>query len=110
MYRCYRELYINLYITQDLHIFYVFIGVLCFFILISMGVIRKFRSGMPVASSCSLAISADCQPVLERSKEIDPISATIPLKWGVMNAGSEREHCGFSSEEVEAPQHGRVYR
>ncbi|KAJ5601238.1 hypothetical protein N7510_010772 [Penicillium lagena] len=88
----------------------IIIGGLCFFVLIGMGVFRKFESGMPVASSCSLAISAACQPVPERIKEIDPISATLPLKWGVMNAGSEREHCGFSSEEVEAPQHGRVYR
>ena len=73
---------------------------------------KQFRSGMPVAGSCSLGIAAACHPVPGGLK----VGAEyLPLKWGVMaldydgddqNAG----HCAFSSEEVEKPQDGWVYR
>lgn len=72
--------------------------------LIGLG-LRRFKSGMPAASSCSLAISAACHP------ESDPDTPRLPWKWGVMGTSSDGEggHCGFSSEEVEMPEEGKIY-
>lgn len=85
----------------------VFIGLIMIgFLLGSAG--RRLRfGGIPVAGSCSAAISAACHP--------DPYEVNMwekKLRWGVVRSNDgEREswHCSFSSRPVEAPVHGNWY-
>jgi hypothetical protein len=59
---------------------------------------KRFKSGMPMADSCSAAISATCHPVpgLERIVELD-----APLQWGVMGVTAVGlTHSGFSSRQA----------
>ncbi|KAI9675682.1 MAG: hypothetical protein M1817_001049 [Caeruleum heppii] len=89
-------------------IFIVFAGV----ILLLSGVVlgfRRYKPGMPLAGSCSMAIAAACHVPPD---EIDP--ATKPLQWGVSRQTDETEpdtvgHCSFSSREVTMPVPGRLY-
>lgn len=77
---------------------------------------RRFKSGMPVAGSCSLAISAACHRLSPSKKgdyerlEEQLGDETLPLKWGV-EKGFEGEggHCTFSSDEVFFPEDGCAY-
>lgn len=70
---------------------------------------RRFKSGMPVAGSCSLAISAACHPSL-KDKDREGIECRL-LQWGVEVRGNEEGwHCGFSDREVAEPQDGMVYQ
>lgn len=73
----------------------------------------KFKSiGMPLAGSCSVAISAACHPP---SWDID--TATEAVKWGVIpgsengDVGTQNEvgHCSFTSGDVEEVQNGARY-
>lgn len=69
--------------------------------------LKRFKSGMPLAGSCSAAISAACHSIngLEKTVVTDE-----PLQWGVMGATAEGlPHCGFSSHPVEAPEDGVLY-
>lgn len=65
---------------------------------------------MPLASSCSAAISAACHPPKE---DIDP--STKRVMWGVavadedLSAPEQVGHCSFTSLEVQAPTVGRLY-
>ncbi|KAE8306199.1 hypothetical protein BDV41DRAFT_583543 [Aspergillus transmontanensis] len=85
---------------------------------------RRFKSGMPVAGSCSLAISAAChldvQEMEDHGRENGSHSEvlryrkqpveTLPLKWGVVTFyGEGVGHCAFSSVEVETPKDGERY-
>ncbi|KAI9925115.1 hypothetical protein MW887_006523 [Aspergillus wentii] len=91
--------------------------------LVGMGC-RRFKSGMPIAGSCSAAISAAChfdvkemmesaprndsdsQVLLHESQPVE----TLPLQWGVVPFyGGEVGHCAFSSVEVETPKDGDIY-
>ena len=71
---------------------------------------RRYPSGMPLAASCSAAISAACHP-----PEADIDAASKPLQWGVTgevvetNAGRKVGHCSFTSLEVTAPVEGQLY-
>ena len=71
---------------------------------------RKYPSGMPLAASCSAAISAACHP-----PEGDTDAAFKPIQWGVTgkvletNAGEIVGHCSFTSLEVTAPVEGQLY-
>ena len=71
---------------------------------------RKYPSGMPLAASCSAAISAACHP-----PEADTDAASKPLQWGVTgevmetNASGKVGHCSFTSLEVTAPVEGQLY-
>jgi len=77
---------------------------------------RRFRSGMPVAGSCSAAISAMCHAPYDETGEA---AATLPVKWGVtgtgvagataMFEGPAVQHCSFSSRDVDDPQPGMQY-
>jgi hypothetical protein len=77
-------------------------------LLLVIGVVgfRKMPTHMPVAGSCSLAISAACHPPPD---EIDPQLKRI--KWGVTEAkeGEDDPHCALSSGPVTAPKYGKVY-
>ncbi|KAF6828995.1 hypothetical protein CMUS01_08354 [Colletotrichum musicola] len=65
---------------------------------------RRLRFGvMPVAGSCSAAISAACHPESDGGK-----IWWETLRWGVVDS-SAVGHCSFSSKPVSAPVRGQVY-
>ncbi|KAF2846689.1 hypothetical protein T440DRAFT_405013 [Plenodomus tracheiphilus IPT5] len=71
----------------------------------------KYVSAMPMASSCSAAISAACHPLPE-----DAHASTLPVQWGVVARGDRYTegdkavgHCAFSSLPVQQPIQGRLY-
>ncbi|KAH9878106.1 hypothetical protein J1614_003323 [Plenodomus biglobosus] len=64
-----------------------------------------YRGGMPVAGSCSMAISAACHV-----EEDGPNAAAEKLQWGVVSVGEDGVgHCAFSTNEVRAPVEGAIY-
>ena len=66
---------------------------------------RRYHSGLPLAGSCSLAISAACHRPAD-----DPDAAKLPLMWGeVETDDTEVGHCCFSSKEVKTPVVHRLY-
>ncbi|KAH7378303.1 hypothetical protein BKA66DRAFT_149201 [Pyrenochaeta sp. MPI-SDFR-AT-0127] len=69
---------------------------------------RIFISGMPVAGSCSAAISAACHTSSE-----EPDDATERgVMWGAFvepNLWGGSEHCGFSSLKVSQPENDHMY-
>ncbi|KAH0371675.1 hypothetical protein KCU65_g1827, partial [Aureobasidium melanogenum] len=70
---------------------------------------RKLESGMPLASSCSLAITAACH-----TGPGDEDARLLPLKYGVViaeesSSDSEYEHACFSSKEVTPLVEGHLY-
>ena len=80
---------------------------------IVVGRFKKFNSlGMPLAGSCSAAISAACHAP---SWDVD--AALKPVMWGVIpgsvhgdvRAQKDAGHCSFTSGEVELVQGGRSY-
>jgi hypothetical protein len=71
----------------------------------------KYPAGLPVASSCSAAISAGCHPPPE---DVDPHLKQV--RWGVISHAEQRrgytEHigrCSFSSMPVQMPTSGQLY-
>jgi hypothetical protein len=82
----------------------IVVGVAMVLFLLVLGS-RRLGSDMPVAGSCSAAISAACHPV-----PYDKMAAVEPLQWGVTNEeGDEKGHCSFSSGKVGAPRKGVLY-
>ena len=74
-----------------------------------LGSLRRYNSsGMPLAGSCSLAISAACHPP---SWDLD--AALKPVKWGVVSdsVGEKNAvgHCSFTSGDVGAVEGGAKY-
>lgn len=67
---------------------------------------RKFASGIPVASSCSVAISTACH-----RPESDIDAASMPVLWGTVDDGKTDEvgHVSFSSQDVGDLIPGRMY-
>jgi hypothetical protein len=67
---------------------------------------RRFGSWiMPVAGSCSAAISAACHP-----QPYDQLACFQPLQWGVTSIDNNGiGHCSFSSSKVEEPKTGLRY-
>lgn len=64
---------------------------------------RRYKPGIPLAGSCSAAISAACHG----RPFIDP---TVPLQWGVTSeAGAQIGHCSFSDRAVGTPIEGALY-
>ncbi|KAK2882551.1 hypothetical protein FQN49_000236 [Arthroderma sp. PD_2] len=92
----------------------VTVGAAMVFCLIGLGY-KRFKSGMPVAGSCSLAIAAACCPnpePLDTGKSASPRQDMeyLPLQWGVVASnGDLADHCTFSSGEVRMPVDDRVY-
>lgn len=67
--------------------------------------VRRYPPRMPLASSCSAAISAACHP-----PEGDSSAALLPVMWGAVEGGKEGVgHLTFSSFDVAVPVRGRRY-
>ena len=79
------------------------LGVLLLLILIVNG-FRKCKEGMPLAGSCSAAISAACH----RPKE-DLDAAVLPVLWGAVSTEGDIGHCCFTSFNVSTPMKGKPY-
>ena len=82
-------------------------------IVILLGILNGFRQariGMPLAGSCSAAISAACHP-----PEADVDASLKRVMWGVVAEesfkykGESVGHCSFTSIKVEAPTVGKLY-
>lgn len=72
-------------------------------------IIGKFRydPSMPLAGSCSVAISAACH-----GPEWDVDAGVLPVQWGVIpdsDEGTGIGHCCFTSGPVEGVQEGKEY-
>lgn len=72
--------------------------------------LRKYKPGMPLAGSCSAAISAACHPPAE---DVNPSSDAV--MWGVVGYETAKDgaeyigHCSLTSFEVRAPVSGELY-
>jgi hypothetical protein len=67
-----------------------------------------YKQGMPLAGSCSLAISAACHP--GQHLEDDTVLSEQELQWGVVSTGADGVgHCAYSSKEVGPLVKGRTY-
>ena len=86
----------------------VIVGSLMVIALVGFGYI-PYRSGMPLAGSCSLAISATCHPV-QQSKAKDCTLSEEKLQWGVVSTSPDGiGHCAFSSVRVGSLTKGCLY-
>ncbi len=64
---------------------------------------RRYKRGIPLAGSCSAAISAACHGG-------EGVDTMAPLQWGVTSPeGEEVGHCAFSDKVVSMPIVGRAY-
>jgi hypothetical protein len=87
------------------------LGLLCcivvgFFMLLALLTLAFAQlppSGIPMASNRSAVISAACHVYYEK------LAWEKPVKWGVVESEGEIGHCSFSSEEVDAPEEGKLY-
>lgn len=70
----------------------------------------KYRPGIPLARSCSAAISAACH-----RPETDKHASLAPVMWGVASHEFNEDirktlgHCSFTSFKVEPPVKGELY-
>lgn len=86
-------------------VFVIVAGVIMIAFLLASGWRRLRFGGIPVAGSCSAAISAACHP---GTYEKD--AWKMPLRWGVVPEPKvEPRHCSFSSKPVEKPVEGQLY-
>jgi hypothetical protein len=90
----------------------IVIGV-CVGVLLPAGLLftgrRRFRSGMPVAGSCSLAVAAACHSRSAGGKSED--IEYERLRWGVEPCSEGGiGHCAFSSAKVDMPVDGATYQ
>ena len=82
----------------------IVLGSLMIISIIGFGYV-PYKGGIPLAGSCSMAISAACH-VDEDGAE----AATKKLRWGVVSTGVDGVgHCAFSSGEASAPVKGETY-
>ncbi|RDL38345.1 uncharacterized protein BP5553_02685 [Venustampulla echinocandica] len=90
------------------------VGVVMFCCLIFLSR-KRFKTGMPVAGSCSISIAAACHPhpQLENRETtgLQEDEGCLPVRWGSIQVpDGEIGHCSFSSGEVELPEQGKAYR
>ncbi|KAF6821989.1 hypothetical protein CMUS01_11259 [Colletotrichum musicola] len=86
-------------------VFVIVAGVAMVGFLLFSGARRLRFGGIPVAASCSAAISAACHPGTDEKDAWEK-----PLRWGVVAVPAvEPRHCSFSSEPVEVPVKGQLY-
>jgi hypothetical protein len=84
------------------------VGLLMLVAVVGFGCI-SYRTGMPLAGSSSLAISAACHPEDDLGTGKDALSRQ-KLQWGEVSTGSDGVgHCAFFSKEVGALLDQRVY-
>lgn len=82
----------------------VFVGVILMWRFLVVAQTRRLRFGvMPVAGSCSAAISAACHPDSDEGQIWEK-----SLQWGVVDS-SVIGHCSFSSGPVSVPVHDQLY-
>ena len=97
-------------------IFVLGLGSLLVIVVLLLGFWR-FQVEMPIAGSCSAAISAACHP-----PEVDVDAALKSIQWGVVwdtddkraaaaqtDEKCDAEHCCFTSLKVTKPVEGKVY-
>ncbi|KAK0515276.1 hypothetical protein JMJ35_002655 [Cladonia borealis] len=65
---------------------------------------RRYKPGVPLAGSCSAAISAACH---RPNEDVD--AAYKPVMWGAVESKNPIGHCCFTSFEVTKPVKGQVY-
>jgi hypothetical protein len=83
----------------------IMVGVGMVVFLLATAFRRLGGSGMPVAASCSAAISAACHAV-----PYDEMACVKQLQWGVTSVErGGKGHCSFSSEWVDVPRQGEMY-
>lgn len=83
----------------------IIVGGVMIIFLVATGFQRLSSETMPVAGSCSAAISAACHQV-----PYDEHAWKEPLQWGAVHfEGDEKGHCSFSNGEVEPLKEGVVY-
>lgn len=75
---------------------------------IAVGWFRWLKGGIPLAGSCSAAISAAChRPVWDDDASLKPVM------WGVIKQQGLRDadyaHCSFSSGDVSTVEEGKIY-
>ncbi|KAA8652739.1 uncharacterized protein ATNIH1004_001644 [Aspergillus tanneri] len=87
------------------------IGVLALAIIAMIGIgLRRLKAHMPIAGTCSAAISAACHPPIG-----DEDAASKPVMWGEAprdeNTGERARyaHCSFTSMDVNLPNLVRLY-
>jgi hypothetical protein len=86
----------------------VVVGTFMMAVVIGCGII-PYKRGMPLAGSCSLAISAACHPEQD-SEDASTLLSEQKLQWGVVNTSVDGiRHCAFSSREVGTLVKGRTY-
>ncbi len=85
-------------------IFTLILGTLMVLVVLING-FRRYHPGIPLASSCSAAISAACHPPPE-----DVDAAFLPVKWGAIpTKDGDVGHCTFTSQTVVPPVEGELY-
>jgi hypothetical protein len=69
-----------------------------------------YKRGMPLAGSCSMAISAACHPRKTDKSGSESRDWEQKLQWGVVETNAEGVgHCAFSTQHVEPLVQGRFY-
>ena len=83
----------------------IIVGGVMFLALLCNG-FRRLEPAMPIAGSCSLAISAACH-----RPPSDQESSVLPVKWGAVfhETAEGPGHCCFTSYAVMAPIEGQRY-
>lgn len=86
--------------------------------LLGLGFFRRFQSEMPLAGSCSAAISAACHLPIDDDTETAALGAVMwgetvsPPVWMVDPGGigeGDIGHCSFTSKEVVRPSRKKLY-
>ena len=106
----YKDGVLNLH-TQSDSFGYSFIAIIALVtlggIMLLIGIFygfRRYKPGMPLAGSCSAAISAACH------RPNDDVDAQFkPVMWGAVESSNPIGHCCFTSFEVTKPVKGQVY-
>lgn len=84
-------------------IFLIAIGWLVLLAGVGLG-LRRYKGGIPLAGSCSAAISAACHPLAD-----DVDVALMPVQWGVVGIERGVGHCALSGRYVSPPIPRRLY-
>ncbi|KAF2430337.1 hypothetical protein EJ08DRAFT_660813 [Tothia fuscella] len=85
----------------------IMVGIVMIILVLALGM-QRYKSGMPVASSCSFAIAAACHNYSYKTESRG--DATQQVRWGVVGSKADGLlYCGFSSDDVQTPVNGVMY-